>query len=130
MGFIAEILFICFNIIMARHHANLIADGRPIKHGWWGLAYVSFTGLISFLYWQRTEVFAEGLLLFICSLVVRKVFFDLSLNIFRGKPLFYVSKTTTSIIDKIHYNLFKERCEIYYIVYFLASVFFAIYFMR
>lgn len=94
MIYISEILLLAANIIMAYHHADLIKDGLKIKHGWWGLSYLAFAGLLSLLH--------GSWLLFIVSLPIRKVFFDLSLNYFRGLSLWYQSTQTTSIIDKLH----------------------------
>ena len=94
MIYISEAFLIIANIIMAYHHSELINEGRKIKHGWWGLAYLGFAGLLSLLH--------HSWLLFIVSLPIRKVFFDLSLNYFRALSLWYQSTQTTSIIDKLH----------------------------
>lgn len=114
MAIIGVIFLIIINVVMAAYHASLINQGRPIKHGWWGAGYLALAVLLSLL--------NNSWLLFVDLLLIRKVFFDLSLNLFRGKPLFYVSSTTTSIIDRVHNKIFGNRSEIYMIVYLIASI--------
>jgi len=114
MMYVLEILLIAFNVTMAWHHAQLIADGKRIYHGWWGLAYVAFAILVSFI--------GKSWVLMILSLPLRKVVFDLSLNLFRGLPLFYVSTKTTSLIDKAHNYLFGKNSEAYMTFYFIIII--------
>lgn len=113
MIYIGEILLLLANVIMAWHHSELIKDDKPIKHGLWGLGYLSLVIVMS--------IFSSWWLL-LAGLLIRKVFFDLSLNLFRGKPLFYVSASSTSIIDRIHYRIFGKRSEIYQSLYFVLLV--------
>lgn len=119
MVYVFEILLIAANISMAWWHSVLIEQKQKTpQHGWWGLAYLSLAVLLSWL--------CSSWVLFVASLFIRKVFFDLSLNLFRSKPLFYTSATTTSIIDKVHYKLFGNRSEVYMSVYFLFIIFLTI----
>jgi hypothetical protein len=99
---------------MAAYHAKLIKAGKPIKHGYWGGSYLLFVATCYFIgySWQ----------LVICQILARKVFFDVALNLFRGLPMFYVSTTTTSVIDKLHNRLFGKRSEIYILIYLMALV--------
>lgn len=140
MRALAEILFICLNVIMAGVHANIIKRmeretliyGFPkskIKHGWWGLAYGAAVAGLSGLWWWKSGSAWQGVELAVCAVFVRKVFFDLPLNLFRGKPLFYVSTSTTSLIDRFHNRVFGNKSEIYMTLYFLICLFFAIYFL-
>ena len=119
MIFAGEIALIGINILMAWWHSKLISAGKPIKHGFWGFLYLIFSGLLSFAF--------SSLVLFIASLFIRKVVFDLSLNLFREKPLFYVSSSTTSIIDRIHFKLFGDFSELYMTIYLLAIIIINIY---
>lgn len=114
MSHIAVFLMVFVNLGMAWHHANLIQDGRPIRHGWWGLAYVLLAALMAWI--------NGSWLLFMDLCLVRKVVFDLSLNTMRGLPLFYVSRTTTSIIDRVHYRLFGLNSKPYMAVYFMLII--------
>ncbi len=122
MRLIGEILLIIINVGMAGHHAYLISEGKKIQHGWWGLLY--FAAAAAFAYLSHSWE------LLVCSLFVRKVFFDLSLNLFRGKPLFYVSSSTTSIIDKFHNKIFGNKSEIYMALYLAVCLGFAVYFLK
>lgn len=114
MIIIGQIILLIINVAMAKHHAHLINLNRPIKHGWWGLSYLVLAGLFSWL--------NHSWLFFLCSLFIRKVFFDLALNTFRGLPLFYVSKEPKSIIDKLHWRLFGFHSEWYMCSYFILTI--------
>lgn len=112
--YVLEILLIAFNLVMAWHHSQLIADGKKIYHGLWGSYYIAFAVLVAFV--------GKSWLLLILSLPIRKVVFDLSLNLFRGLPLFYVSTKTTSLIDKAHNYLFGKNSEVYMAFYFIIII--------
>lgn len=114
MIYVAEIFLLLCNLAMAAYHAKLIKNGKPIKHGLWGGGYLAVAVAVSI--WQQSWI------LFVCSLLIRKVFFDLALNFFRGLPLFYVSSSTTSILDKLHNKVFGKRSEIYMAIYFIAII--------
>lgn len=111
---IALFLFLGVNILMAAIHAEMIKDGERIRHGLWGGGYLLLAGIVSW--------FGGNVMTFITLLIMRKVIFDLSLNLFRGLPLFYVSKKPDSIVDKFHYWAFKDHAELYYIIYFIALI--------
>lgn len=114
MTYIGEIFLLITNLLMAYYHAKLIDKGTAPKHGWWGLLYIGLTALFCYL--------TKSWELAIASLLLRKVAFDLSLNLFRGKPLFYVSNSTTSLIDKFHNKLFGKKSEVYMAIYFVGLV--------
>ena len=114
MMYILEILLIAFNLVMAWHHSQLIADGKKIYHGLWGSYYIAFAVLVAFV--------GKSWVLMILSLPLRKVVFDLSLNLFRGLPLFYVSTKTTSLIDKAHNYIFGKNSEVYMAFYFIIII--------
>ena len=136
MIFAAEIALIGINILMAWWHSKLITTGKPIKHGIWGFGYLIFSGLLSFA--------LGSWVLFISSLFIRKVVFDLSLNVFRfgWGELFYITpevKNVTGLwdairkgktIDWIHYKMWGNYCEVYYIVYFLITIILTIWLLR
>lgn len=109
MIYIAEIFLAAFNIWMASVHSKLIKKGITPKHGWWGLSYAAALALFCIL--------NKSWLLVIAGALIRKIVFDISLNLFRGLPVFYVSSSSTSIIDKIHNNIFGKRSEIYMAIY-------------
>jgi len=113
------LLPIAINVIMAGIHANMIKEGKKIKHGLWGGGYL--IGLVALCFAYDWGGFNWWLLL--DGLLIRKVFFDIPLNLFRGLPFFYVSSTTTSIIDRFHNSVFGKHSEIYMTIYFLASIY-------
>jgi hypothetical protein len=114
MIYLFEAVLLGGNIWMAWYHSRLIKAEKKIYHGLWGAAYLAVAVWLSL--WLHSWV------LFALSLFIRKVFFDLSLNMFRGLPLFYVSTETTSLIDKLHYKLFGKKSEIYMGIYFLVII--------
>jgi hypothetical protein len=114
MIYLFEILLFAANLTMAAYHAKLIKAEKKIYHGLWGAAYLAVAGWLSL--WLHSWA------LFVLSIFIRKVFFDLSLNVFRGLPLFYVSTETSSLIDKLHYKLFGKKSEIYMGIYLLVIV--------
>lgn len=99
---------------MAGHHANLIKDGKKILHGLWGGLYLAAVIALS--------VFYKSWELAMCLLVLRKWSFDLSLNLFRNLPLFYVSAKPASIIDKVHNAIFGRNSVPYMIFYMAATI--------
>jgi hypothetical protein len=109
MTYISEILLVIVNIAMAYYHSTIFKKGKKVKHGWWGAAYLGLAGLLSFL--------SNSWVLFILCFPIRKVVFDLSLNAFIGRQLFFVSTETDSILDKLHYKLFGKKSEIYMAIY-------------
>lgn len=114
MIYFFEIFLAIVNIAMAAYHARLIKQGKKIQHGLWGAGYLAVAGTLSLL--------IHSWLLMILSLFIRKVVFDLSLNLSRGLPLFYVSTETTSLIDKFHYWVFGKNSELYMAIYTLCIV--------
>lgn len=114
MSQIAILILALLNIVVAGHHANLIKEGKRIRHFWWGLGFFVLTGVFA---WGNNSwlVLFDGLL-------VRKVVFDLSLNLFRGKPLFYVSSKPESLIDKWHNKVFGLNSVPYMVFYFISAV--------
>lgn len=100
------VILIAVNILMAKYHSHLIINGKRIQHGLWAFVYLSLVVLIS-----RNWIFILN------SFFLRKFFFDVSLNFFRGLPFFYVSTKTTSIMDKLHYKIFGKNSEFYQLIY-------------
>ena len=109
-----QIGLLAVNIAMAAYHAKLIKQERKVQHGLWGGGYFLFAGILCLL--------AHSWWLGFLALLIRKVVFDLSLNLFRGLPLFYVSSKTTSVFDKFFYKVFGKKSEIYIGVFMLVIV--------
>ena len=86
------LLFVGINIGLARYDAYRIKNNIRIRHAVNALIYV---GLI-LVFWKWLTVAK------ILSLsLIRIPIFNTALNVFRGLPATYLSKTTTSIIDQI-----------------------------
>jgi len=115
MIYASQILLIGINLLMALRHSHIIEVQKKVpKHGWWSLWYAIAAGLLCWYF--------HSWLLALDAVLIRKVAFDLSLNTFRGKPLFYVSSSTKSLIDKFHNKLFGKRSEVYMAIYFAGIV--------
>lgn len=110
--YISQAFLIAFNIWMARYHSRLLKRDKKIKHGLWGLSYVVLSVAIT--------CFLGDLWLLIACFLLRKFLFDISLNLYNGRGIFFVSKETTSIIDRVHYWAFNIHSEIYQFIYFVG----------
>ena len=108
------LIFFCLNLIMAGLHAEMIKKGKKIKHGLWGGGYVLAVFVLTY--------FVKSWELAVCLLVLRKWSFDIALNVFRGKPTFYVSASPASIIDKVHNKIFGLNSIPYMVFYFIATI--------
>ena len=103
------ILVPIINIVMAWWHSVLIKQNKPIYHGLWTAIYLIIVGSISILV---SDVSAQIVPLVLYCIVVRKPFFDISLNLFRGKEWYHVSETTTSFWDDIILSLLHNKEDI------------------
>ena len=114
MIYILQIVLAGINISMAAYHAKLIKSEKKINHGLWAAGYLAVAVWLS--------LWVHSWWLMILSLFIRKVVFDLSLNLFLKRQLFFVSTETTSLIDKWHYKLFGKRSEIYMSIYCIVII--------
>lgn len=97
-----------FCILLAFLNAYLIKKGRRIYHAINGALHLLAASAIGYYYgWE----------LGVATLFVVRVFFDWSLNIFRGLPLGYVSLKPKSIVDKIEKFIFKMNGILPKIIY-------------
>jgi hypothetical protein len=86
------VLFIAVNIGLAKFDAWRIKNGVRIRHA---INAIVYSGLI-LIFWKWLTIYKVlGILL------LRIPIFNISLNLFRGLPTNYLSKSTTSIIDQI-----------------------------
>ena len=65
----------------------------------------------------RPFVQCFGWWFFLSTMLLRKFLFDTALNLYNGRAIFFVSKETTSIIDRVHYWAFGIHSEIYQVAY-------------
>lgn len=120
--YISQIFLIAFNIWMARYHSRLLKRDMKIKHGIWGALYLTLSASIT--------CFFGNLWILIACLLLRKFLFDISLNLYNDRGIFFVSRETTSIIDRIHFKLFGIHSEIYQTAYFMWWVILMIFFAK
>jgi hypothetical protein len=97
---INNLIFAGLNIAMAFHHARLIKQNRPIRHGLWACAYMGAVVLscVVFTWWYLPILVLN-----------RAVIFSPVLNLRRGLPVNYISSSTTSVIDKLESRLFGRN---------------------
>ena len=87
------LIFILANILLAYVDAYLIKDGYAINHFNNALSYCALIIL----------AYASGATLsqIIAIIIIRIPVFNTALNLFRGLPYDYVSKSPASLVDKI-----------------------------
>lgn len=108
-------LYIVINILLAYVDSLLIKNGERIYHGLNGLFYILMV--------VPAYLITNNLYLCIGLFVIRRLVFDVSLNLFRGLPYNYTSKTTTSIIDRILYRT-QNFLGIFYYIILVATIIF------
>lgn len=91
------VLYSFLNILLANHDALKISRHQKIEHGTNALVYLALILPVGYL--TNSWVFLIGLL------ALRRIVFDTALNLIRGLKFNYISKTTTSIIDRLSYNI-------------------------
>lgn len=95
------------NLAIAYWHAQLIRKGRPIRHGLWSALYAI---LIAIAVWPLPGMPIGKIALFALACACgRLAVFAPTLNLMRGLSLTYVSKTSTSVIDRLEARLFGAR---------------------
>jgi hypothetical protein len=92
-------LYAAFCIGFALYNYDRIERGKRIYHGVNGFIHLFFAVLCT--------VFG-GWKMGVSILLIARLFFDISLNAFRGLPLGYVSPDPKSIVDKIEKKIFKN----------------------
>lgn len=102
---VVQLIFIGVNIAMAAYHAYLIGHNAKIYHGLWSAFYLIS---VAIAFWLTGEWLLIPILL-----ILRKVVFDISLNLFRAKWWDYVSPFTSSILDGINNRLFSSAKVMY-----------------
>lgn len=107
------LLYIPFCLFFAWLNAWRIKNGKRIYHGLNGTIHLIVAGLVGW-FWEWNYGIA--------ILFITRVFFDWSLNLFRGLPLGYVSINPKSIIDRIEKRIFGTDGITPKIVYLLMIV--------
>lgn len=103
------VIFIIINIVIASINNKLrlkaIAENKTdaIKHGWWALGY----GILCAL----PFLFTHSWLQFISLGMLHLSIFPVSYNLFAKLPTFNLSKTSSSLIDKLQVSLGFQNSE-------------------
>ena len=142
-----KLLWILLNVIVAGVHAETINDGRgrDIKHFWWATGFAAVDGIIAYLFYLQYHNFWDAIIYFHdLILLVRVPVFNLSLNAMRKGPyavsLFYITPELKGItgwvawkkgkiVDWVHWKIWGNNPELYYIIYGIASVLVTVYFL-
>ena len=104
--------YLVFVVILAWDNANRIDKDKTIKHWLNWLAHLSMAGILYFVDWKLS----------VALLCLVRVTFDISLNLFRGLPINYVSPKPASFIDKIEKKIFGLNGYTPKIVYLIIAV--------
>jgi hypothetical protein len=110
MIYVAELILVLpVSIIMAAWHAHLIDKQRPIRHDLWALLYALL--ISAAMYWRREEIqnIRQIALFTLACAVGRLPVFNVSLNLFRRLSWTYVSRASTSVVDKVEMRVFGQR---------------------
>lgn len=105
-------VYLIFVVILSWDNAKRIEQDKHIKHWLNGLAHLSMAGILYFIDWRLSVA-----LLFLVRLT-----FDISLNLFRGLPINYVSPKPASWIDRIEIKIFGNNGYTPKIVYLIIAV--------
>lgn len=93
------VFFLAVNLLMAYYDAWRIQRNMRIRHAINTLVYCTFIAI----FWKwMTIVKILGLLL------IRIPVFNTALNYFRDLPFIYLSRSTTSIVDKVMNNFIRK----------------------
>jgi len=113
--FILSLGFFVLNILLAGKDAARIKANKPIDHTFNALMYLGCCALCYLLFYPFSYIkYLEFLL---TAFIMRKVVFDISLNVRRGLSWDYISKTTTSKIDQVENQVFSYNGRFKYVVY-------------
>lgn len=121
VNYLIELFFIGVCILNAWIDAKRIKGGKRIYHGVNGGIYLALT---------FGSYFLGGWFLVLAVLIIRKVFFDVALNLFRGLPFFYFPQNPKSILDKLQYKVFNVNMEILWVVLVLLLLILNVFVLR
>lgn len=106
------ILHALFCVFFAYVNAKDIKEGAKIHHGLNGAIFLTIAGFGAFIHWTVPIVI-------LCN---TRVIFDISLNLFRGLGIDYVSPNPKSIVDKAEKWIFGNSGLVPKILYTLISI--------
>ena len=111
INYLIEISLILWNLGTAWGQARYFkaheADGKTINHTLWAIAYAVVVVVVVSLYYSWPTSFSwlwYNAIILVDAVLVRIVFFDPVLNVFRGKPFFYLNPQGKIVIDRLKYK--------------------------
>ena len=122
---IVWIIFVILNIVIAKSNditrRKRIANknSKQIEHFWYGLGYGILCAIPYFLLKSYTELFS--------LLLLRISVFPVFYNFYSKLPIFNLSKTTTSITDRLMVKLGLTSTKWVNIIAFVLSIILLIY---
>lgn len=99
LEYLISLFYIPFCILFAWLNAKWIAKDKKILHGINGGIHL----VAAFLFAYYTEWYN-----FLTTLLIARLFFDVSLNLFRGLRINYVPLNPKSIVDKLEQKVFGK----------------------
>jgi hypothetical protein len=111
MFYLSEIILLIINVIMAEWHTHLKDKNIRYNKDVYVIGYVGIALILTAI--------SRSILLVPTAFLLHKVAYDFAYNIFRGLPLFFVSTSPMSLIDRIHFYFLGKYSEIYQVVYLL-----------
>lgn len=105
--------YLLFCVWLAYDNSDRIADGRKIHHALNGSLHLAAAGIMYYIKgWQDA----------ISLLLLVRVVFDSSLNLFRGLSLGYVSPKPKSWVDKIEAAVFNKNGLLPKLIYLIIVI--------
>ena len=104
--------YLVFVVILAWDNGKRIGKDKKIKHWLNAICHLSMAGILYFVDWKLS----------VALLCLVRVTFDISLNLFRGLPINYVSPKPASFIDKIEKKIFGPNGYTPKIIYLIIAV--------
>lgn len=111
---IFEVLYIVFCLILAFVNSKIIKADKPIYHGINGALHIACWCLVA---WKTSSWFPVVIMPFI-----GRLFFDVALNLMRGKALDYVSLKPRAVADKVEKSIFGMNAKLPKVIYLVVIV--------
>lgn len=107
---IIELIYIIFCVWLADENAKRIDQDKKIYHAAQGATHIGAGVLFSLLFnWFMLPLI----------LLSARIFFTSALNLFREKPLLYVTPKPSAFTDKFEQKIFGRHGETVFIIYLL-----------
>lgn len=111
-------IYALFCVFLAYTNAVAITADQQVNHVMNGFVHIAFG-----LYCTLAVHWAMGL----AALLTARLVFDVTLNLFRGLAIWYISPTPTSTVDKAEIWLFGDNGWLPKLVYFALIVLYLVF---